>query len=373
MWQGVLMTILGSRSNFEMQPRSSCDPALSAGPVDFPVERIVEHCNIYKGADAKRSIFQLVTTLALFAAACGLMFYGVLSSSVWITGLLLLPAGGLLTRIFIFQHDCGHGSFLNSARANDWVGRFLGILTVTPYDFWRRAHNMHHATSGDLSRRSIGGIDTLTLREYRDLPKLKQLAYRLYRNPFVLIVLGAPLYTIIGQRIPFSGSFGFYKEYKTLPTSSIWKSILLTDLMIVSFYGALALAIGWQPVVYAYLPVVIVTSCIGGWLFYIQHQFEHTYWQNSGNWNMNEAALKGSSYLALPKILQWFTGNIGFHHIHHLCLKIPNYKLQECMDSWPGPELKTMNRLSLRDSLDCFDCRLWDEETKRLVPFPGSV
>jgi len=355
-----------------MQLQKSHSPAASLPPADMPVERIVEHCNAYRGADTGRSLIQLSTTLALFTATCGLMFYGVASSSFWITALLLLPAAGLLTRIFIFQHDCGHGSFLSSAKANDRVGRFLGILTVTPYDFWRRAHNMHHATSGDLDRRSIGGIDTLTLSEYRDLPKWKQRAYRLYRNPVVLIMLGAPLYTIIGQRFPFNGSLGFYREYKTLPVSSIWKSILLTDLMIVLFYGALALAIGWKPVIYAYLPILILTSCIGGWLFYIQHQFEHTYWQSSGNWNTHESALMGSSYLALPKILQWFTGNIGFHHIHHLCLKIPNYKLQECMDSWPGPELKSINRLSLRDSLECLDFKLWDEEKSRLVPFSAA-
>lgn len=335
----------------------------------LPVSKIVTHCKSYKGADTKRSVIQLLVTLALYALSCGLMIYGVLSSSLWLTALLLLPAAGLLTRIFIFQHDCGHGSYFKSSAANNWVGRFLGLLTVTPYDFWRRAHNMHHATSGDLDRRSIGGIDTITVREYNALPHWKKIAYRVYRHPLVLLVLGTPLYTIIAQRIPFKQHTGFHEGYKTLPVSSIWKSIMLTNLMIAVLYGSLALMVGWQAVAFVFLPVIVVTAWIGGWLFYIQHQFEDTYWENNKDWNIHEAALMGSTYYELPKILQWFTGNIGLHHIHHLCLNIPNYKLQECMDTWPGKELETMNRLSLRDSLNCLNLKLWDEDKNKLVPF----
>ncbi len=333
----------------------------------LPVREMAEHCNGYKGADTKRGIFQLTTTLALFAGACWLMHYGLHSSAFWITALLLLPAAGLLTRVFIFQHDCGHGSFLNSKKANDWTGRLLGILTVTPYDFWRRAHNLHHATSGDLDRRSIGGIDTITVSEYRALSKWKQWGYRLYRNPFILLLFGTPFYTIIGQRLPFNESTGFYEGYKTLPRSSIWQSVMLTNVGIAVFYGTFALFVGWGPLLAVYLPILVVTAWIGGWLFYIQHQFEDTYWEKNEDWDIHEAALLGSSYYALPRVLQWFTGNIGLHHIHHLCLKIPNYKLQECMDSYP--ELRTINRLTLRESLSCLKFKLWDEEKNQLVPF----
>jgi omega-6 fatty acid desaturase (delta-12 desaturase) len=349
-----------------LEPASNPSPSVTA---PLPIDDIVKHCNTYKGADTKRSLFQLTTTLVLFAVTCALMVYGY-HTSFWITALLYLPAAGLLTRIFIFQHDCGHGSFMHSAKANNWIGRALGLLTFTPYDFWRRAHNMHHATSGDLDRRSIGGIDTITVREYQAMSKTKQRAYRLYRNPFVLLVFGTPYYTIIGQRLPFNSSFNFYDDYKTLSNESIWNSIMLTNLALVAFYGSLAFLIGWGPLLAVYLPIVTITAWLGGWLFYIQHQFEETYWEKNAEWNMHEAALLGSSYYHLPKILQWFTGNIGLHHIHHLCLKIPNYKLQECMDAYP--ELAEINKLTLWGSLDCLTLKLWDEDQNRLVPFTAA-
>ncbi|GJL86187.1 MAG: hypothetical protein DHS20C02_19620 [Micavibrio sp.] len=330
------------------------------------VKEIAEHCKTYKGSDAKRSIFQLATTLALFIGTCGLMLYS-LNISYWITALLVLPAAGLLIRIFIFQHDCGHGSFFNSKAANDWTGRLLGVLTVTPYDFWRRAHNKHHATSGDLDRRSIGGIDTITVREYQALSKPHQLAYRIYRNPFVLLILGTPFYVMILQRFPFNQATNFYENYQTVSVSSIWKSIMLTNAAIVVCYGSVAFFVGLGPLLAIYLPTLMVTAWIGGWLFYIQHQFEDTYWEENKNWNIQEAALLGSSYYALPKIVQWFTGNIGLHHIHHLCSRIPNYKLQECMDA--RPELESINKLTFLDSLKCVSFKLWDEQKGKLVSF----
>jgi len=335
----------------------------------YSVKDVARHCGRYQGADTKRSAVQLCITLVLFFSTCGLMLYGA-NFSYWIVVGLILPAAGLLTRIFIFQHDCGHGSFWNSKKANDWTGRFLSILTVTPYYFWRRAHNLHHATSGDLDRRSVGGIETITVREYQALTKWKKRAYRLYRNPLVLLVFGTPFYTLICQRIPFNQSAWFYKFYKPLPPSSVWKSIMLTNVAIAVFYGMFVFVIGWGPLLSVYLPILIVTAWIGGWLFYIQHQFEDTYWKKSKNWNFQEAALAGSSYYVLPRILQWFTGNIGLHHIHHLCNKIPNYKLQECMDA--RPELQAINRLTLHESLGCMRFKLWDEETSQLVPFSAA-
>lgn len=331
------------------------------------IKDITSHCQLYKGTDVKRSVAQLVTTLALFAAACTLIYMlQVQGAALWLQALLVLPAAGLLTRLFIIQHDCGHRSFFKSKKANDWTGRFLSLLTVTPYDFWRRAHNMHHATSGNLDRRSIGGIDTITVSEYKALSKGQKRAYRLYRNPFLLIILGTPIYTIIAQRFPFNQGTNFYENYKTLSARSIRKSILLTDLCLFVFYTAIGLLLGFHAVFAVYLPILIVTTWIGGWLFYVQHQFEETYWEKHEDWDMQEAALMGSSYYELPKVLQWFTGNIGLHHIHHLCSQIPNYKLQACMDA--RPELRHINRLTLRDSLKCLHLQLWDEEKRQMIP-----
>lgn len=330
------------------------------------IKEIATHCNNYKGADAKRSIFQLFTTLLLLAMTGGLILYS-LHISYWLSAFFILPAAGLLTRVFIFQHDCGHGSFFNSQKANDWTGRFLSILTITPYDFWRRAHNMHHATSGNIDRRSIGGIDTITVREYQAFPKWKKRAYRIYRNPIFLLVFGTPFYVIFMQRIPSNQPSGFYNDYVTLSASSIWKSVMLTNLSILGFYGSLAFFTGWEPLLTVFLPLLIVTTWIGGWLFFIQHQFEDTYWANHENWDRQKAALMGSSYYALPKLFQWFTGNIGLHHIHHLCSKIPNYKLQECMEA--RPELKSINKMTFRDSLACIHFKLWDEQKEKLVTF----
>lgn len=341
-------------------------PEMAGGGNAVPIKEIERHCNAYKGAVTWRSVFQLTTTLALFAATMALMIYG-MEISYWIPALLLLPAAGLLTRIFIFQHDCGHGSFFNSKTANDWTGRILGILTVTPYDFWRRAHNKHHATSGDLDRRSIGAIDTITVREYQALSKTRQMLYRIYRSPVFLLVIGTPLYVIVAQRIPFNQGTGFYPNYQSLSSSSIWKSIMLTNLSVAAFYGVLGLLVGVGPLLATYLPVLVVTSWIGGWLFYIQHQFEDTYWAEHKDWDIHEAALLSSSYYELPKVLQWFTGNIGLHHIHHLCSGIPNYKLQACMDA--RPELAAINRLTLRESLKCLSLKLWDEKLGKLVGF----
>jgi omega-6 fatty acid desaturase (delta-12 desaturase) len=340
-----------------------CDTVDNAGS-GLSVKEIAAHCKTYKGADTKHAILQLTTTMALFIATCALMVYS-LNISYWITALLILPAGGLLVRLFIFQHDCGHGSFFKTKKANDWVGRFLSVFTFTPYDFWRRAHNKHHATSGDLDRRSIGGIDTITVREYQALSKGQQLAYRIYRHPIVLLVIGTPIYVIIAQRIPFTQGTPFHDNYNTLPVRSIWKSIMLTNVGILAFYGGLSYLIGLGAVMAVYLPILLVTAWVGGWMFYVQHQFEETYWQRHKDFNLNEAALMGSSYYELPKIFQWFSGNIGIHHIHHLSSAIPNYKLQECLDA--EPSLKKIGKLTFRDSLKCINLKLWDEDKNQMV------
>ena len=335
----------------------------------FSVKEIMDHCKTYKGADTSRSLYQLITTLALFVGTCCAMYY-IMPISYWLMILLAVPAAGFLVRLFIFQHDCGHGSFFKSRKANDWTGRCLSLLTFTPYDFWRRAHNKHHATSGNLDHRSIGGIDTITLREYQALSKGMKRAYRIYRNPIVLLIFGTPIYTILGQRIPFNQGTSFYENYQSLTIRAIWKSIMLTNLALIAAFGTLSLLLGLSSVIALYLPILVITSWIGGWLFYIQHQFEDAYWERHENWSVLEAALMGSSYYALPRILQWFAGNIGLHHIHHLCSKIPNYKLQECMAA--KPVLQNINRMTLRESLKCVHLKLWDEDNKMMVPVPDS-
>lgn len=347
-----------------MYPYEFQSPAAAEHAAAVDVSAIAEHCKEYKGADVSKSVFQLVSTLGLFVLTLGAM-YAALNVSYLLT-LCFVPIGaGLLTRLFIIQHDCGHGSFFKSKKANNRTGRLISLLTFTPYDFWRRAHNMHHATSGDLDRRSIGGIDTITISEYKALSKPMQRAYRLYRNPIILIFIGTPIYTIFMQRVPFNQGTNFYDGYKTLSTQSIRKSIWQTNLALVACYGALALLFGPLALLAVYAPVLVATTWIGGWLFYVQHQFEDSYWEKNENWNALESALMGSSYYALPKIFQWFTGNIGLHHIHHLCAQIPNYKLQSCMDA--RPELKRINRLSFLESLQCSQLKLWDEKTKQMV------
>jgi len=328
------------------------------------IRDIAAHCMTYKGADTKRSIAQLVSTLALFTALCTLIFF-TLNISYLLALALMVPAAGLLTRIFIFQHDCGHQSFFKSKKANTWTGRLLGILTVTPYDAWRRSHNLHHASSGNLDQRGLGGIDTITVKEYEAYPKWKQRAYRFFRHPLFLLVFGTPLSILIIQRLPFDQDVFFYEANKKLTMATVWKSVIGTNLGIIAFYTAIATITGWSALLSVALPILIMTTWLGGWLFYIQHQFEDTLWERQDTWNMQEAALMGSSYYELPKILQWFTGNIGLHHIHHLCSQIPNYKLQECMNA--RPELENINKLTIRESLKCTGLKLWDEQQNKLV------
>lgn len=332
------------------------------------MRRIVAHCRLYKGADTLRSTVQLGTALALFVTLGTTMLLLYQQGWFWASALLWLPAGGLLVRLFIIQHDCGHGSYFKTRRMNDMTGRALSLLTFTPYSFWRDAHNVHHAGSGNLGRRGIGSIDTLTVREYKTLPRLQRLTYRLYRHPLMVLLLGPPLYVILIQRLPLATSFSYFEDYRSLPYAKIWRSVLALDAGLLLFYGAIALVIGFVPLLLLFLPPVIIAAWLGGWLFFVQHQFEDAYWKDGEDWNFQNAALHGSSHYVLPRILQWFTGNIGLHHIHHLCSAIPNYRLQECMDN--NADLKTMNRMSIAQSLRCIPLALWDEDQGKMVRFP---
>lgn len=310
------------------------------------------------GADAKRSVFQLVTTATAFMALLAVM--GMVSERFyWLTLVLAIPAAGLLVRLFIIQHDCGHGSYFTSRAANDVLGRILSVLTFTPYYSWSQGHAIHHASTGNLDRRGRGDVETWTVVEYQSSRPLKKLFYRLYRNPFVMVLLGAPLNFIVLQRLPVGHGFRDRNSRR---------SILALNLALFLVFGLLCATLGVRSVVGTYLPVMFIASWVGNWLFYVQHQFDRTNWARDLDWNFHVAALGGSSYFKLPAILQWFSGNIGHHHVHHLCSRVPNYRLQACHDA--APELHRLAKVvTLRESLGCWRLALWDERRGSMVAF----
>ena len=310
------------------------------------------------GADARRSLVQLVTTGTAFAALLAVM--AVLSANhYWLSLLLAIPAAGMLVRLFIIQHDCGHGSFFQSRTANDTLGRMLSVLTLTPYFHWSQGHAAHHASTGNLDRRGRGDVETWTVAEYQAAPPLKRLFYRLFRNPFVMVLLGAPLNFILLQRLPLGSASRHARSQR---------SIMSLNLSLLLLFGLAFATFGMWPVLATYLPVMIIASWVGNWLFYVQHQFEQTNWERDDDWDFHVASLGGSSYFKLPRILQWFSGNIGLHHIHHLASRVPNYRLQACLDA--APELDGVAReITLRESLGCWRLALWDEQSRSLVGF----
>jgi acyl-lipid omega-6 desaturase (Delta-12 desaturase) len=315
------------------------------------------HCAQFRGSIPSRAITQIITTTAPFLAVVTLMFLCVVQA-YWATLLLAIPAGGLLVRFFIIQHDCGHGSFLPGEKINRLVGLAMSVLTVTPYGLWRREHAIHHAGSGHLERRGAGDIDTKTVAEYKALPLMERVWYRLYRHPVFLFFFGVPFYFMIMQRLPW---------FHALPARETWRSVMGLNVALVAVYGSLGYVVGLGNLLSVAIPIVFVASAIGGWLFFIQHQFEDTRWDDGDSWDFQIAAIHGSSYYVLPKVLQWFTGNIGLHHIHHLNSMVPNYRLQECLDALP--ELSMVNRLTLVESFKCVRLALWDEAQRKMVGF----
>ena len=311
----------------------------------------------YREPNGGRSIVELAITAGALTLSWVLMWKA-LDVGYWLCLLLAVPTAGFLVRLFMIQHDCGHGAFFRHRFANDWLGRVLGVLTFTPYDFWRRTHALHHASSGNLERRGIGDIETLTVREYLALPGWRRLGYRLYRHPVVMFGVGPAYLFILQFRLPVGLMRGGWMP---------WVSTMATNLAIAVAVAAMMWLVGIGPFLLVHLPIIMIGASIGVWLFYVQHQFEDTFWAESQTWNLHEAALHGSSYYDLPAILRWFTANIGVHHVHHLCSKIPYYRLPSVLHDYP--ELGRVGRLTLTESFRCVRLVLWDESQQRLISF----
>ena len=315
----------------------------------------------YRVPDTKRSVIELTITVIPFFALWGAAWFA-LSLSIWVTVLLAILNAAFLVRIFIIMHDCGHGSFFRSRNVCNWTGRVLGVLALTPYDVWRQSHAIHHASTGNLDRRGMGDIPTLTIEEYLKRNWFGRAAYRLTRNPVVLFGV-APIYTFFIQyRLPV----GFMRSGWLY-----WASAMGTNAAIAGLLALILWAGGFEVLACVFLPTMIVASSIGIWLFYIQHQFEHTTWEGEEGWNLQNAAFYGSSHYALPGILRWFSANIGIHHVHHLASRIPFYRLNEVLRD--HSELENCQRITLYESLHCARLHLWDEESQRLLTFSQAL
>jgi omega-6 fatty acid desaturase (delta-12 desaturase) len=318
----------------------------------------VEVLSQYSAPDPKRSVLELLFTAVPFLLLWALMLYCLESYGYWACLPLALPAAGFLVRLFMIQHDCGHGSFFRRRSTNDRTGRIIGVLTLTPYDYWRRTHAVHHATTGNLDRRGMGDVSLLTVAEYRDLPRWRRIAYRISRNPLVLLGLGPVYLFVLKYRLPV----GLMRDGK-----GVWISAMSTNLAIAGVVVGMGALVGMQNFLLVQLPITLLSGSAGVWLFYVQHQFEDTYWARQDEWNFHAGALQGATHYDLPRVLRWFTANIGIHHVHHLASRIPSYRLQEALAD--HPELHDVGRLTLRQSLQCFRLALWNEESRRLVAF----
>jgi omega-6 fatty acid desaturase (delta-12 desaturase) len=305
-----------------------------------------------------RAVLDLATSVFPYLALIAAM-YALLQFSYVLVLVLAVPAAGFMLRTFIVFHDCTHGSFLPSRRLNAWVGVVCSVLVFAPFQSWRYEHAVHHATAGDLDQRGMGDVDTITVAEYRGRSWLRRLEYRIMRNPFVLLTLG-PVWALM-------------LEPRLVPAwarKRFWRQIIATDSALVALVGALVVLFGWEAVAVVQLPGAMLAGAAGVWLFYVQHQFEDVYWQRHDRWSFQDSALRGSSYLKLPKVLQFFTGNIGLHHIHHLHPRIPNYNLQRAHDD--NPLFHDVPTLSLWGGIRALRLKLYDEERGRLVTFAAT-
>jgi acyl-lipid omega-6 desaturase (Delta-12 desaturase) len=312
----------------------------------------------YRTPNPVRSIAELAITALPLAALWMAAWFSFSLGHAWASLLIAVPAAGFLVRLFLIQHDCGHGTFFTGRLANDWVGRVIGVLTLTPYDWWRRTHAIHHASTGNLDRRGIGDIDTLTVREYQARSWWGRLGYRLYRHPLVMFVLGPAYLFFLQHRLPVG-----LMRHGWQP----WVSTMATNVAIALVVVALMWLIGVKAFLVVHLPIMLLAAIAGVWLFYVQHQFEQTVWERDERWTLHDAALYGSSHYDLPGWLCWLTANIGIHHVHHLCSRIPYYRLSRVLRD--HPELREVGRITLPESLRCVRLVLWDETQRRLVSF----
>lgn len=331
---------------------SSAVSRLPSGPVDWTA-RLAP----YQQPDLRRSLVQLSTTVGAFLFLWTAMIFS-LDYGYWLTLLLAFPTALCLVRLFLIQHDCAHRAFFRSPAANDRLGFSLGLLTLTPHQHWRRTHAVHHATSGNLDRRGLGDIDTLTVREYAGLTRLKKLAYRVYRNPIVLFGIGPWFQFVVMHRFCTPELRASRRERR---------SVYATNAGLAAILAAAAALVGVDRLFLVHAPVVALASSIGVWFFYVQHQFEETYWHGDERWDYLDAGLRGSSHYALPRFLEKLTCRIGLHHVHHLNARIPNYRLRECLDA--QPILQQATRITLIQSLKCASLKLWDEDEQRLVAY----
>ena len=338
------------------QAKPECGREL-AGPGINP-RRLVRDLKPFAEPSSSRSAWELAITFLPFVGLCAVTLAAV-QAGYYAALALTVPAGLLLLRLFLIQHDCGHGAFLPSRSGNDWLGRALGVLTLTPYDCWRRSHALHHAGTGNLGARGFGDVDTLTLREYEARSRFGQLSYRLYRHPVVLLGLGPAYLFLLRHRLPI----GLMKAGWIY-----WASAMATNAATAALLVALAIVFGAGTVALVLLPVLLIAASVGVWLFYIQHQFEEAHWDHAQSWSFHEAALHGSSHLELPPVMRWFTANIGVHHVHHLASRIPFYRLPAVLRAFPV--LNGVNRFSALQTFPTLRLALWDENQRRLVPFP---
>ncbi|MDD5268811.1 MAG: fatty acid desaturase [Methylococcales bacterium] len=318
---------------------------------------LIQSISKYAQPDYRKAFWQITNTFAPYISLWALMIFSVLHGfPYWITLLLSVIASGFLVRIFIFFHDCCHSAFFPSRRANRILGYIAGIMTFTPFEDWQRTHVIHHSASGDLDRRGVGDIWTLTVDEYLSASRLKRFAYRFFRNPLFLFTIIPFVLFLVLQRFSSQGA----KKRER-------RSVIITNVAIVAIIALMSLTLGFQNYLMIQLPIIMMAASAGMWLFYVQHQYEDVYWTRHESWDITRAGLEGSSYYKLPKALQWIVGNIGLHHIHHVKANIPNYNLQRCYDEVLA--LQSAMPLTFRKSLKSLWLNLWDEQKQKLVSF----
>ncbi|MBD3337384.1 MAG: fatty acid desaturase [Candidatus Eisenbacteria bacterium] len=309
----------------------------------------------YERSDLRRSLWQITNSFVPYLALWFLMYLS-LSTSYWLTLAMAPLAAAFLVRIFIIAHDCGHGSFFRSPRANNFVGSIAASMVFTAYGNWRHRHAIHHASAGDLEKRDIGDVWTLTAKEYLAAPFWRRFSYRFYRNPLVLFVAGPVFYFLIYNRVPQRNT-----------KQEARRSVVRTNLALAAVILLAAMTIGLKAYLLIQLPIIVFAGTAGAWLFYVQHQFEGVYWERTPKWNYVSQALEGSSYYRLPKLLQWFSGNIGFHHVHHLSPRIPNYYLERCHRE--ERLFRGAKEITLLSGFRALRYRLWDEDRRQLIGF----